>query len=81
MPVSHDGVWTGGANDCDWRRIGVKSGVPGRQAGEVCQLTSRGVLLKMACSDTGGLKRGQGSEPDGRSEDRRQEARRRLLAE
>ena len=44
MFVSHDGVWTGGANDCNWRRSGAKLGVPGRQTGEVCQLTSRGVF-------------------------------------
>ena len=43
--VSHDGIWTGKAKDCgDWRRIGAKFGVPGQQAGEVCQLTSRGVF-------------------------------------
>ena len=53
---------------------------PGDKQENVCQLTSRGVF-NMACWETGGLKRGQGAVPDGRSEDRRQEARWRLLAE
>ena len=54
---------------------------PGDKQENVCQLTSRGVVSNKACWETGGLKRGQGAVPDGRSEDRRQEARWRLLAE
>ena len=46
VTVSHDGAWTGGAKDCDWRRSGAKCGVPGRQAGEGVSAYEPGCYIK-----------------------------------